>query len=541
MMKIITLKVRLLRRELSPENAFTKAFAFGTKNGLNEYSWEAVDGGRLFIGQIYNNPPSWQTLLQEVNSNLDENIFTGGAGAVVFLPLKEGRFAAVCFGHIHIALNDNSFVRQFGLRVTLNSVPRDQLRTIDLATPDAVTFLKRVQASKDSDIQAFGVDKLRDLARVAGGTPRKTEFARFVAGKDSLSITCQIRPNKIHEKCAEIFSEYKKKTYRKEFAWVDNLQIIENKDTIKKLDKKVEVAIKNLRKGNSNDLHMTPPEIVNYTEGSILHYNGFGSKGRDFHSLSINDYINELNRCNFKGSFPELKAKHRIKAKEGEEGEFSEKWRVYECFVFETTFGTKDDVDHFILFAGDWYKVEKSFKKRIEETFDNVDTATIVGGTKCRNEQELIEDLENNRSDLIKLDGVKINPSGVKYAQIEPCDFFSDKMEFIHLKDGHSSGPISHLWSQGAVSAECFVSDEEFRYKLREKVKSINDRFKVHLPKGSEELIRKNYCVIYGIMRKRYRDGSIGLPFFSKVSLQSEVEKIRSFGIRVAIELIEKP
>jgi hypothetical protein len=42
-------------------------------------------------------------------------------------------------------------------------------------------------------------------------------------------------------------------------------------------------------------------------------------------------------------------------------------------------------------------------------------------------------------------------------------------------------------------------------------------------------------------MRQPYSGGSLGLPFFSKVSLQAAVERIRQFGIPVAIELIEKP
>src|SRR5579863_9703514 len=108
-------------------------------------------------------------------------MLTSGAGAVLFVPVKDG-MAAVCFGHVHIALNDDAFERQFGLKVTLNTVPRGQLRTLDLATPDAVTFQKRVQASKDSVLQEFGVDMLRDLARVAGGNTFRQSICSFRCG-----------------------------------------------------------------------------------------------------------------------------------------------------------------------------------------------------------------------------------------------------------------------------------------------------------------------------------------------------------------------
>ena len=42
-------------------------------------------------------------------------------------------------------------------------------------------------------------------------------------------------------------------------------------------------------------------------------------------------------------------------------------------------------------------------------------------------------------------------------------------------------------------------------------------------------------------MRQPYADGTLGLPFFSKVSLQVSVERLRKLGFDVAIELIEKP
>jgi uncharacterized protein (TIGR04141 family) len=274
---------------------------------------------------------------------------------------------------------------------------------------------------------------------------------------------------------------------------------------------------------------------------SQLHYNGFGSHGTEFHSLSIQDYVGELDRCEFDGDITDIKEKHRIKAKGGTEDEFSEKWRVYDCFVFETSLGTGDSEKHYVLFAGDWYRIEKKFKAQIEAYFDALPKVSIIGRTACLNEEKLIAHIERTRPDLLKLDRIKINPEGLTHANLEPCDFLSNKKEFIHLKDGHSSGPISHLWSQGVVSAEAFVSDPAFRTKLREKVRSLRRGFAIYLPTGVQKVVREDYKVVYGIMRKPYRDGTLGLPFFSKVSLQAAAQRIEQFGIPVAIELIEKP
>ena len=540
MAKTKTLNVRLLRAGHTIAKAFSESFAPGAERALEQRPWTGVDGASLFIGQIYSNTPGWRSFLEIGSPDLPTGIFTGGAGAVLFLPVAD-RMAAVCFGHAHIALNDDAFERQFGLKVTLNTVPRGQLRTLDLATPDAVTFQKRVQASKDSDLQEFGVDMLRDLARVAGGTPSDRTFAHFVAGKDSLSITCEVEADTIQAKCAEILGAYKLTTYRQQFAWVDNMRRVAEKDVVAELDQKLFDALGDLRAGNPSDLHMAPPEIVDYTEGSELHYNGFGSHGTNFHSLSIEDYVVELNRCAFAGDMAEIKEGHTIKAKGDDEEEFSEKWRVYNCFVFETTLGTRKTQQHFVLFAGTWYRVEKQFKDRVEAFFDAMPKAAIIGATKCRNEEDLIADIVATRPDLLKLDQQFIPPTGVKYANLEACDFFSKDKKFIHLKDGHSSGPISHLWSQGVVSADAFVTDAGFRQRLRAKVRSLGGGFETLLPKSTEKVARDSYGVVYGIMRKPYADGTLGLPFFSKVSLQAAAERIAQFGIPLSIELIAKP
>lgn len=181
--KMQTLTFRLLRKGRAPAKAISPTFAEDGEKPLTSEPWPPIEGGEVYFGQIYRKPPVWADFISTGLERALDGMMTGGAGAVIFVPVK-GRYVAVCFGQIHMALNDDAFERQFGLKVTLNSVPGSSIRSLDLATPDAVTFQKRVQASRDSDVNTFGVDQLRDIARVAGGTPKDPNFARFVAGKD---------------------------------------------------------------------------------------------------------------------------------------------------------------------------------------------------------------------------------------------------------------------------------------------------------------------------------------------------------------------
>lgn len=539
--KVRTLSVRLLREDSTADAALKQEYApEGRRNTLRRSEWPGIEGAQLFKGQIYSSRPSWVSFVEEQAGVQSDRLLASGAGAVVFVPVGV-RTMAICFGHIHLALQDDAFERQFGLKVTLNSVPRDGLRTLDLATPDAVTFQKRVQASKDSDLQEFGVDMLRDLARVAGGTPTDTLFARFLAGRDSLSITRKVGSDDLLAKCEQILTVYDSNDYKQRFSWIDNMQVVRDKATLGELDLKLFNALGALRNGRESALHMAPPEVVNYEEGNLLHYNGFGSGGTDFHSLSIEDYVSELNRCHFDGTIDEIREKHYVRTKAASSETFKEHWKVYQCFTFETSLRVGQALNSYVLFSGSWYCIERDFKRQVEERFAQIPKVNIIGPTECQNERELIAHLTQSRADLLCLDQVKINPRGVRYANIEPCDFFSDAKQFIHLKDGHSSGPISHLWAQGVVSAEALVSDADFRKKLRVVVQERRRSMLALLPIADARVRRSDYTVVYGIMRKPYRNGDLDLPFFSKVSLQATVDRIDQLDIPVALEIIAKP
>ncbi|MBP0946569.1 TIGR04141 family sporadically distributed protein [Pseudomonas sp. 20GA0068] len=108
-------------------------------------------------------------------------------------------------------------------------------RTRDLATPNAVTFQKRLQASKYSDVQDFGVDALRDLARIAGGTASEASFAKFVAGRDSLSITCKLASDDLLGKCEQIMQVYRSNTYKQRFPWIEFARCLENPGRFRRL------------------------------------------------------------------------------------------------------------------------------------------------------------------------------------------------------------------------------------------------------------------------------------------------------------------
>ena len=165
--KSITLSLRLLRAEKAVESALRED---------HELEEAACDAGKLFIGQSDAVAPTWYGFIRPFATGELRRLVNQSAAAVLFLevplPTKNSgtRTMAVSFGGGHHALEPDSFERNFGLRVALNSVARSSLRSMDIATLDATTFKKRIQASRDADLQGFGIGTCCDSLRVRRAT-----------------------------------------------------------------------------------------------------------------------------------------------------------------------------------------------------------------------------------------------------------------------------------------------------------------------------------------------------------------------------------
>ena len=85
---------------------------------------------------------------------------------------------------------------------------------------------------------------------------------------------------------------------------------------------------------------------------------------------------------------------------------------------------------------------------------------------------------------------------------------------------------LSHLFSQGLVSGELFLSDQEFRTKLNGKLpngyklENVADK-----PKSSE------YKIMFAIISKSEKD--LHIPFFSKVNIKNIKRRLENLGYPV--------
>ena len=236
------------------------------------------------------------------------------------------------------------------------------------------------------------------------------------------------------EKCKAALAAYLADDYKQEFAWIDNIALVHEKALIDSLDDLVFSELKALAKGGLSDLHICLPDVISPDEGHEIGYFGIGLKSghkQAYSQLAIEDYVSELQN----GRFDEivnmrvLKVSHEVRVVVNGEGDRKRRRKLYDCFVFET----ERDGQVYILFGGDWFLVQKSFRAAIEAGFKLLLATPFRQTTSAENERDFIAELDSE-PDLLNLDQVKLNPAGATQANLEPCDFLSKRKQFIHLK-----------------------------------------------------------------------------------------------------------
>jgi uncharacterized protein (TIGR04141 family) len=280
-------------------------------------------------------------------------------------------------------------------------------------------------------------------------------------------------------------------------------------------------------------------------EGVEIAYFGFGTSGKKkaYPDLSVEDYAAGLREAGFTGTIEDVK-RHEVRVIKDGAGDKHRRDKVYDCFVHEAT----DKGKIYVLFGGEWFLVSKEYRDEIETDYRKLLVAhPIVASTRAKDEPAFIDELGETSANHLILDRVRITPLGTTLANIEPCDILTKSKQFIHLKDGHGSAPISHLWSQAVVAGELFVSDVSFRRKLRVEIRKREKKYnkrgfvalvpEARIPRPEE----RGDTIIYGILRRKLKgSGRLDLPFFSKVSLRPAAQRLTMLGYKVELHLIEK-
>ena len=522
------LSIRLLKDGLDPKD--------GVRDGVDLEDWNKLDGTLIVLDTMGGSAPKWAKFL-ELSDAQKKKLYNNTAFGLVFIP-AEGRWFAVSFGMGHVKLDPTKFEQDFGLRVVLNSVDPNQLKSADVRTPDENTLSRRSQTSRGSDQTAFLIDVERDIVRGLAGTPKDKKFASRVAGTDSLSMDRKTAVADLPTVCGEAYAAYQMNEYREHFGWVDQIMHVREKEFIEKLNEEAVAKIdKALKGGAPEGLHLAFPVIYDPEKSNQLRFKGFRSN-QIFPDLDLVGYLEALKergKTEYElGDFEN----HTVHEVDDEGRDCGGKWKIFECLDCEVEINGHT----YVLSGGRWYEVESHLANQVQEFFDDLDRYKMPYAKAEENEQKYNARLKANEPDLLCLDGQLVKPTG-SATTIEVCDFLSRDRRLIHVKDKTSSSRLSHLFNQGTVSGRVLILDGPCRDKIRTKAATVQvetgqSKFETIICPDGDDFRSQDFTVVYAVIGT---GETPKLPFFSMVTLRQAVRELKALGYSYEFAWIEKP
>jgi len=507
------------------ESIKSHAGALKDSHGVTAYPLKASVGfsGKFYVKKPVARSPSWLTFVTTgTRSSLVG--YTNSNTSGVLLLSAEGRLFALTFGHGRYLLQPGCWETDFGLRVALNTIDADRLRSLDVRTFEDMTVYTRRQTSRASSLDAFGVDVSRDLLRAVTGEPSDLSYGLRLSGADALAVNIQIKFGGLEELCGKLLKARNLTRYKDRFGWIDHLSSIRDPLRINALEGEL---IKALRMRSTSKMHLAAPEIVDWASVSRFTYST--NPEQEHVDLDIDDYLDTVGTKLSKLKTDDL-LKHRINVLTATDDTL-DRWSVHDCLVSEIRRGQSV----YVLTGGQWFEVEPKFSRRVNRYVKALDQPSLKLPPAMPGESEGAYNMRAARSwtkwALLDLQLVRCEAFATP---IEVCDLLSKDGHFVHVKKKTRSATLSHLFAQGTVSAEAFLREEEFREGIRSLLGVVRPSLVPVIPKTRPKT--SSYQIVYAIIADPSRD----LPFFSRLHLMQASQRLTDLGYRVGLVRISE-
>lgn len=486
------------------------------------------DRDSLFVKPSHPSPPRWVDYVEPHVDGSGLPPLLGSSSSGILLVPASNRLLAISFGYGRHLVKSEAVVQDFGLKVVLNSIDPKLIKSVDARTFDELTINTRQGASRDSSLAAFTLDNSRDLLRSVTGRSADGGLGALT-GSAALAMNTDMELPQLPALAKDLVKRYRSKRYRQNFEFIDYMKSVQDPTLVAKLDAKLIEALKTM---DMTNMHLAIPEAVDWQQIAGVRFSLKQKKHEPSPDPRISVY-REL-RDTDKIELKRLKSDKVEAISAVDEDEIIDRWRVYECLVFETEIAGKV----YILSGGDWYQIDKGYRDRVQSYVAKIPECdlTLPEADMKKSEEEYNEAAATQLGGVC-LDGKLVGVGGVD--RVEICDVLTKDGRFIHAKKRGRSSTLSHLFAQGVTSTELLLSDETFRKDATKKVEEVNAEFAKAIPSlpGARDQIRVAYVIL---SRGQRPDRPYGLPFFSMVSLKSAAERLGGAGIEVSVKEVKE-
>ncbi|HDH7541763.1 TPA: TIGR04141 family sporadically distributed protein, partial [Escherichia coli] len=250
-------------------------------------------GATLFISDRVRTTPWWVDYFS-IGGNLKQE----NKGALIFLPVRDRCFA-LTFGHIYHNLLDVSYEYDFGLKVTLNSLEPNELKSADIVDPGA-SRRKRMQVPVMSDLTYLDFDSNSEILKSLTGKvkPQYIDLFKNATGSTSLKVGLKVESEQLTGLCDQLLDLYFSDEYLESFPNIQKITPEKDPIKIKRLDDSLLDAFIN----KNNELALSIPDIVDYSDNIYCSFKGRKGISPIYTDISLEefyDYLGEVDLNTF--------------------------------------------------------------------------------------------------------------------------------------------------------------------------------------------------------------------------------------------------
>lgn len=462
--------------------------------------------------------PKW---IQFFDAHLDlPDDIKNANNSLLFLIKVRQRFFAVTAGYGFAAINRQRIEPDFGLRVTLNTIDKEKLKGVDSRRIDTRAAQKRLLVSAEGPLGEFDFDVDEDLISMVSGTPRDGALARRLVGGDSLSLTGDYTLPDLGAKCEALLDAFESNAYQQDFEFIDHLRLVKDKPLCQTLQAILNDA---LTARQTDKLLLAYPELDFWTTAEEYKVTG-NHRSEQIPDIDINLVYGCLNALEVD---PVDCQKIRIVGLNGEGEPVTPSRKLFDYVVFET----EHEGERYLLSLGKWFRLAADYIQEVDGFIRSMDVIDEDGFLPpiCKG---MREDDYNSRAvagDRICFDK-NLFQGVLGRSKIEVCDLLTRRGEFIVVKKYNASSTLSHMFSQGFVSATLFNDHREYRVFVQQQVPDDWEPL-FDLDKPDKESL----TFVFAIAAMREGDFVETLPFFSKVNLRQFVRGIKRMSYKVKL------
>lgn len=540
--KTYSLSIYLHKTSITNFEECLKEEAFQEDNNIEQFnvSQSRIGArGKIFVSHSDPTAPKWQG---DINRFTESNIELADSitnRAVVILKVDQN-FMSITYGYGKFMLNEESIVRDFGIKVAANLIDPTQIRSLNTMNIEDIIINVQRQSSLNSDKSQLGIDEYKDILKEVAGSPNRRQGSvapKFLVGTDSLKATKKMNLEEIISDLRYYKDCYSRNSYRDNgFDWLDNIQRIKDSNLLEELYSQLENSILT---GN-DELHIGANRPIDWSSLDGFFITGIGNKleeiGFDI-DLNSEEYFQYIRDRQSENVIDKLK-RDKLIVSYNQREEIQTLANIYNSILYECEL----DETKYLLSHGEWFKINQDYYESITERindieieeeieFINYDENRAVDFSDGKyGEGRYNNDLANTNDNYFLMDQRNFQAAIPGNNPIEPCDIFTKDKELIHVKRYNGSSSLSHLLAQGIVSANLLTNTE-----FRNHINNI----------ANEDLITDNdslsaFKVVFAVVHKDSEKTAHNMfPFFTMVNLVQTTNQLTRMQIPFSLKKID--